>query len=108
MIKITTFLIIALINSLCINGVWLVTREGMLFGFIQKWYIEKFNTEKLVKQSSWWWMPTFGCVTCMASFWSLALFSLFYRFYLPALWIVPLMLCSAYLNTLLFKINDRL
>ena len=61
MIELFTILLMLLLNSLAINGLYLSVQRGMIFDFIDDF---AYSNLKPI------WKPLCGCITCMASIWS--------------------------------------
>jgi hypothetical protein len=78
-----------IIISLFCNGIYLITRQGMILFFIHEWYLEVSKgfiradgeTEWMYRTfptvPRFFYNPLFGCLPCMASIWgTLAYFGL--------------------------------
>ena len=63
----------ALTISLIILGVYLSTRDDMIFGKLRAWLQTKMDKVFGVKVSDWLQKPLFECCYCMASVWTLVL-----------------------------------
>jgi hypothetical protein len=75
-------LINILIISIFCNGVYLVTRPGMILFFVHNWYLEackgfirsdnetvEFMYRTFPTVPRFFYKPLFGCLPCMASIW---------------------------------------
>jgi hypothetical protein len=96
----------SIVISLFCVGLRIASDEGMILEFIRKPYV--FLTEQdaptlLTKVLINVLKPVIGCITCMASVWSLVISYCFYRVDYS---IIVVIFMSAALNTLLYKIYD--
>jgi len=88
-------LLIALKLSLIITGIYTSTQDGMIFGFIRP---------LLFSLPVWLKKPLYLCLTCMASFWTLALWLLFANAYT---WhVIPVVFIVAGLNSIVISILE--
>jgi hypothetical protein len=62
MIELITITIMLTLNGLMCNGLYLATRPGMALDFVDKW---------TVAYAGRFYNAICGCITCMASIWSL-------------------------------------
>ena len=100
-------ILILIINSLICLGVHVVTRDGMLFAFVEEaansflWKIhDMFWPCKPNTWSSYLLKPLFNCPPCMASVWGIA--GWFY--FAPDLHLIPYLLVLCGLNALISKL----
>jgi hypothetical protein len=76
-------LITIVIISIFCNGIYIITRQGLLLGFIHEWYLSKAGGYFRADGEMQWntcphkpnpilkfiYKPLFGCLPCMASIW---------------------------------------
>lgn len=106
----TDLIVLLLFNSFFIMGVYAITQEGMIFGFIRKAFI-KSGEDDLEEEYHvpWLYKPLIGCPTCMASIHSFYFYWLFNEWTLEKLWIYPLYaIALAGLNSLFHKYLDTI
>jgi hypothetical protein len=63
----------ALKISLCIIGIYIATRDDMIFGRPRAWIQTKMDRILGFEKSEWLQKPLFECQYCMSSFWSVVL-----------------------------------
>jgi len=89
-------LLTMLLNSFFIIGLYICTREDMIFGFVERYYNTTFGILK------WILTPIIGCYQCMASVWSVPFFIFAgLEWYLLVVYSV----CLVSLNTLIGKLS---
>lgn len=96
------FYLITLITLFCC-GWRMVTDDGMLFDFLRRYYLRQYeNGNKLYHLLK----PIFGCVTCFASFWGVAICISTNHF--DIIQIIICCISASFTNTLMWKIYERI
>lgn len=79
---------------------WLASKLGGLARYDGEEVYFDFNNEIVGEL----WKPFWGCPTCMASFWGLLFYVLFFSFSVDSLWQIPMLcVCASALNFIIFN-----
>ncbi|HWB64863.1 MAG TPA: hypothetical protein VG603_15205 [Chitinophagales bacterium] len=95
--------LIVIISLFC-NGLYIITRPGMIFGFVS------YRLELLALKYYWFtfaYKPLLGCIKCMASVWGIAISFLVLSPGWYMLWYVPVAcICASATNTIIYQMYE--
>ena len=101
-------LIKALIISLFCVGLRITSDDGMILSFIRMPYVwlESKELNFWGKLAHYLLKPIIGCITCMASVWSITID--YYYFHYFNKWTILLIFVVACLNTMIYRLYEKL
>ena len=99
-----------IIISLFCNGLYIVTRPGMLLEFFDRWLYQIIfpdRSEDIKPLHTQLYKPILGCIKCMASVWGVAISLILLPFSISLLFQIPLMcICASALNAVIYQLYE--
>ena len=104
-----------ILTSLFTQGFFIVGQEPYILAPFRHWLAAKLGGVALIDDNELYydfnkvgvakiWKPFWGCPTCMASFWGIVSYSIFFTYSLNTLWQLPLLIVSvSCLNFIIFN-----
>jgi len=101
---------IVLIISLFCNGLYIITRPGMLFEFLDRWLYQLIfpkRSQDIKPFHTQLYKPILGCIKCMASVWGIFICLVMLKFSPALLFQIPVIcICASALNAILFQLYE--
>ena len=99
-----------IIISIFCNGLHIVTRQGMLLEFVDRWLYKLIfpgQPEDIQRWHTQLYKPVLGCIKCMASVWGVVICLCLLPYSVALLFQVPVAcICASALNAILFQLYE--